>query len=221
MRISTSQISGSRSMHIRQQQGAALMVGLIMLLLLTLIGVAGMRDTLLQEKMTGNMRDREIALQAAESALRDGEAIAGQPGTPPVFNNNNGTYDRNTALGKYAMRRMKSGTPVAEPTFWKKGQVWKWDATDSVAYSHALPDVASQPRYVIEAMEPTSTDTSEYTGEKTAVSHVGNTGFGEVADEVAFAAAPDYRITARGVGLTEDSAVILQSTFRRAPTKVP
>jgi type IV pilus assembly protein PilX len=75
--MNTSKFSGTRSGISRHQRGAALIVGLIMLLLLTLIGVAGMRDTLLQEKMAGNMRDREIALQAAESALRAAEAQLG------------------------------------------------------------------------------------------------------------------------------------------------
>jgi Tfp pilus assembly protein PilX len=75
--MNTSKFSGTRSGNSRHQRGAALIVGLIMLLLLTLIGVAGMRDTLLQEKMAGNMRDREIALQAAESALRAGRGAVG------------------------------------------------------------------------------------------------------------------------------------------------
>ena len=48
-----------------KQQGAVLLVALIMLLLLTVIGVAAMRDTNLQERMAGNMRDHALAFQAA------------------------------------------------------------------------------------------------------------------------------------------------------------
>ena len=59
----------------KKQQGAILIVALIMLLLLTIIGLSSMRGTSLQENMTGNMRDSNLALQAAEAALRKGEQI--------------------------------------------------------------------------------------------------------------------------------------------------
>lgn len=44
-----------------------------MLLLLTIIGVTAIQTTSLEEKMAGNMRDQNLAFQAAESALRVGE----------------------------------------------------------------------------------------------------------------------------------------------------
>lgn len=56
-----------------KQRGAVLLVSLIMLLLLTIIGAAAMRDTNLQERMAGNMRDHSLAFQAAEAALRFAE----------------------------------------------------------------------------------------------------------------------------------------------------
>ncbi|EWC40216.1 pilus assembly protein PilX [Pseudomonas stutzeri] len=55
------------------QRGAVLLVSLIMLLLLTILGAAAMRDTNLQERMAGNMRDQNLAFQAAEAALRFAE----------------------------------------------------------------------------------------------------------------------------------------------------
>lgn len=56
-----------------RQQGAVLIVALIMLLLLTIIGISSIRGTALQENMAGNMRDSNLALQASEAALRRGE----------------------------------------------------------------------------------------------------------------------------------------------------
>lgn len=56
------------------QSGAALIVGLVMLLIMTVIGVAAMQTSLLEEKMAGNYRDYGLAFQAAEAALRDAEA---------------------------------------------------------------------------------------------------------------------------------------------------
>ncbi|MBD3893974.1 PilX N-terminal domain-containing pilus assembly protein [Hydrogenophaga sp.] len=63
----------------RRQQGAVLVVGLIILVVLTLMGVQAMRTNLVQERMASNMRDRNLAFQAAEAALRAGEAyVQGQ-----------------------------------------------------------------------------------------------------------------------------------------------
>jgi type IV pilus assembly protein PilX len=58
----------------RSQKGAALVIGLIILVVLTLIGVQAMRTSIVQERMAGNMRERNVAFQAAEAALRVGEA---------------------------------------------------------------------------------------------------------------------------------------------------
>jgi type IV pilus assembly protein PilX len=58
----------------QQQRGAVLIVGLIILVVLTLLGVQGMRTNLVQERMASNMRERNVAFQAAETALRVGES---------------------------------------------------------------------------------------------------------------------------------------------------
>lgn len=57
---------------VARQRGAALVVSLIMLVLMTLIGVTAMRVTTVQEKMVANSRDLNIAFQAAEAALLRG-----------------------------------------------------------------------------------------------------------------------------------------------------
>ena len=57
------------------QQGMVLVICLIMLLLLTLSGIAAIQGSALQEKMAGNSRDSEQAFLAAEAALRNGEAF--------------------------------------------------------------------------------------------------------------------------------------------------
>lgn len=53
------------------QQGSALIVSLVFLLLLTLVSVAGIRSSTSQERMAGNLKLKTDSLQAAESALRD------------------------------------------------------------------------------------------------------------------------------------------------------
>lgn len=57
----------------KRQTGSALITGLIILLLMMIIGTAGMRTTIMEERMAGNSRDLNNAFQAAESGLLDGE----------------------------------------------------------------------------------------------------------------------------------------------------
>lgn len=60
-------------MALNQQTGSALIISLLFLLILTILGVAGIQTTSMQERMSGNMRDRNMAFQASEAALRGGE----------------------------------------------------------------------------------------------------------------------------------------------------
>lgn len=62
--------------HPRRERGAALIISLILLVLITLVGVASLRNVVLEEKMSANFYDRSLAFQAAEAALRAGEAVA-------------------------------------------------------------------------------------------------------------------------------------------------
>ena len=65
----------SRSLTINsKQQGAVLVMSLIILLLMTIIGVSSMKTTTLEERMAGNMRDQNLSFQSAEAALIEGEA---------------------------------------------------------------------------------------------------------------------------------------------------
>jgi len=67
----TKNMSLSRS----NQQGMVLLVCLVILLVMTLLGVSGLNSTIMQERMVGAMKESGVALEAAESALRDGEAF--------------------------------------------------------------------------------------------------------------------------------------------------
>ena len=110
-----------------------LVICLIMLLLLTLSGLAAMQGSTLQEKMAGNSRDSEQAFLAAEAALRGGEAfMASASGASATFNTTGtaGLYDVAT-----------SGVPVdwqAAATNWRN--------------SAALSGVATTPKYLVERL---------------------------------------------------------------------
>ncbi len=56
-----------------RERGAALVIALLMLLVMTVLGIAAMQVTRLEERMAGNSRDVNLAFQGAEAGLRDNE----------------------------------------------------------------------------------------------------------------------------------------------------
>lgn len=79
-------------MTVKTEQGAVLIVSLIILLIMTMIGLAGMEITSLEEKMAGSMRDRNIAFQAAETGLLEGENYLDNRVLLPAFDGTDGLY---------------------------------------------------------------------------------------------------------------------------------
>lgn len=84
---------------LKRQQGSALIIALVFLLLLTMIGITAIQNATQQERMAGNARDRAMAFQAAEAALRCGEAWV----------DGNGGQNRLLA---------QSTLPLADPASW-------------------------------------------------------------------------------------------------------
>ncbi len=60
---------------LNHQTGAALIVSLLLLLVMTLLGVSAMQGSVLEEKMAGNFFEREKTFQIAEAQLRSAEAV--------------------------------------------------------------------------------------------------------------------------------------------------
>jgi type IV pilus assembly protein PilX len=155
----------SRPNLFKSQSGVVLVVSLIMLLLLTLIGLSAMQSTGLEERMAGNMRDRNLAFQAAEAGLRDAEQYL-ESGAGPFnpLNLSAGPF-KNTV----APLCVSGLCPVTNPTQWSvlsdadwplRGKAYGgWQAGVGVAVPPAFPGVVAQPRYVIEFMGTCPLDT--------------------------------------------------------------
>jgi len=62
----------------RRERGFVLVVGMIFLVVLMMLGVALFRSGGLQERIAGNTREKQRALEAAQSALQYGEWWLGQ-----------------------------------------------------------------------------------------------------------------------------------------------
>lgn len=67
----TSTTSNCLPRHRGREQGAALIVSLIIMVIMTMLGLAAIRGVTQQERMAGNSQSRSISFQAAEKALRD------------------------------------------------------------------------------------------------------------------------------------------------------
>jgi len=113
-----------------KQQGAALIVSLLLLLVMTLLGINAVMTTTMEEKMAGNIRNKNLSFQAAETALREGEAIAANLDDTTVFNGTNGLYDRWEPTG-------------SNEELWQQSGINWQDATK-------VKGVASAPQYIVE-----------------------------------------------------------------------
>jgi type IV pilus assembly protein PilX len=115
---------------IGKQSGAVLAVGLVFLLLLTILGMTAMQVTTMQERMAGNSRDKNLAFQAAEFGLRDGEAFL---------------------LGKdfYDFNSSCTGAKCAQGSApnWK---TYAWAGATDVSASSSFDGVSETPRYFTE-----------------------------------------------------------------------
>lgn len=188
-----------------QQRGAVLIIALVLLLLLTMVGVAGIRETQLQEKMVGGAEDRAIAFQAAESALKAGELLI-MAGTCTGACAANGYYV--IPIPNTVTKRVNaSNVPVSEAEYWANwfggagAPNWNNPLLVKTYNSAVLPDVAAQPRYVIELLP------KEY-------STLPKTTNMNLAPGPDVSTVRDYLITARGTGRTNAAVVILQSMYR-------
>lgn len=170
----------------KRQSGTVLVISLIMLLLLTMIGVTGSQVTSLEEKMTGNMRDRNLAFQAAESALREGEALAAAsaptlacPGANPP--------------GFFMPRDANCDGTIENTNVWDSID-WNTQSLGYDGVTNPLVDLSANPRFIVEDM---------------GVICVSVTLPCPVADQ-----RRNYRVTSRATGRTTDAVVILQSTIQ-------
>jgi type IV pilus assembly protein PilX len=174
-----------KSFNIARQSGAALIVSLLLLLVLTVLGVVMMQTSRMQERMAGNTRDLNMALQGAEAGLRYGEAVvSAYTGLPDT-------------TGSIPCTVCQQGTlPVAiyDPAQfdWLANAQKYGTGTIKAVLS---PPLAIVPRYTIEdaGFQPYSL----------------NTGQGD-DDGRDF-----YQVTSYSTGLSGKAAIVLQSTYAR------
>ena len=174
------------------ERGVALVVALVLLVVATLIGLAGIRGTSLQERMSANMYDRSLAFQRAEAALRAAEEAITTNWQIAAL----GGSDCSPTSGNLC------GTVPAANAVWR-----------SVGGTYNVNDDKSPgtPQYFIQFM---GTGNAENTLGLEANADYGNYGNSYPPDNVAY-----YRVTARSsapADAGDRSIVVLQSTVKRA-----
>ncbi|HKW79471.1 MAG TPA: PilX N-terminal domain-containing pilus assembly protein [Casimicrobiaceae bacterium] len=175
------------------QSGMSLFPALMFLLVLSIIGIAALNSTLLQEKMAGNTKDTNLAFQAAEAGLRDAEADVVATITP-------GTVFTSSCTNGLCTPPSTWPTPlsvdISQAIDWTSAG--KTRTYGSRTNAPELPDVAAQPLYVIEKLS------------SLPVGPGGSVGIGLNAPNSGGAA---YRLTVLATGMRPETRVILQSTF--------
>lgn len=172
------------SIRIRQR-GAALIVALLMLLVMTVLGVAAMGVTRMEERMAGNTRDIDVAFQAAEAGLRDSE-------------------ERIRAMTIRPNPAAAAGSAIYTQDQWKTVNMRTtayspWWTTNGVEYGAAdtqeITDATRDPRIVTEDMG--------FVPDSLTIGHGPPEGRNF------------YKITSNAAGASNDANAILESTYTR------
>ena len=194
--------------HIQRQRGVTLVVVLILVLLVTLAGIAAVRSLVLEERMAANSLDRSLAMQSLENALRYAEGVAQAQSTATTVNNDftaattaglpNGSYSAAACNANGAdPSPCTSAGLCSQPTVgctlrWESGGTW---ATWTPPADGDSKLAAAGVQYLI-----------EYMGDTFAC--------GVTNDPYECS---QYRITVRSGSGTERAFVQLQSTYLALP----
>ncbi len=176
----------------RTDRGFALITILLMTVVLAALALGAMNTSILQERMAGNARDANIALQSAEAALRDGEAdvMASINSTSPFMS----TCDAGLCVPPSMAATGALSAPAWQGITWDSAHTRQYGQYTGAA---PLPSVARQPLYIIELLPnlPPGIGNSVNLGtQSTQQPQV-------------------YRITARATGRNPATSVMLQSVF--------
>ena len=181
-----------------RQRGISLVTTMVLMLATLGLGVAVMGVNAMEERMIGNTKDRDLALQAAEAALRDGEQDVANNVSPSTAFTDTCTSGLCTPPSQRDALGALASLPVDDS---RLGFDWTVDGMvrhyGQFTGAAQFPSVAAQPRYVIEKFSYLGTPAGESVvlGSEPVAPGVG------------------YRTTVRGVGARPETVVVLQSIY--------
>lgn len=124
-----------------RQQGVSLVVSLIFLVVLGMLGAWAASSNMLQERMAGGTRNRDLALQAAEAALREGEAFL-QSQSATWHNTSAAQFTGADGLLTY------SAASANDLAYWRLTSSWPSSKTASTT----LNQVSAAPQYIVQRL---------------------------------------------------------------------
>lgn len=175
----------------RRERGAALIVTVLLMLVISMLALTALVRNNLDERMAFNQRDRQLAFQAAEGALRAAEEM--------IVNNVGGNFSPLMVSNIAVDCTQSTGfcRSIESDPGWRRIGVAAWEDQSQITVALGtnsqrtpIQGVSAQPRYLI-----------EYQGTEQKIDN-GNT------------CTAHFLITARGVGLNANSTTTLQSLFR-------
>lgn len=188
-----------------RQRGFSLITTLILLVVVTVLGIAASQMVLMSERTSRFDRDSQIAFQAAEAALVDAELDIQGPNTSATKRMNlfepKNKVNFSAGCGTGTLRGLCAQAEAGQKPVW-----YQVDFTDESANAKTVKF-------------------GEFTGREFAV---GETGIRpEIAPRYIVEVIPDptptaspadvlYRITAMGFGPRKETQVVLQVVFRKA-----
>lgn len=134
-----------------RQNGAALIVALILLVVMTLLSLSSVRSVAVNERMTANTFDRGLAFQTAEAALRFGESMAQAQADAIPPNKDFSSYgvhaDTDSACTTSTCVNGLCSQPDKDCTErWRDGSFTGWADASSLG----LTSLATTPQYFVE-----------------------------------------------------------------------
>ncbi len=147
------------SHSLRAHRGVSLLISLLLLSILSIATVAAIQTAGLQERVAGNTRDRILAFNAAESALRDAEDYLRREENLPLFDGSEPGHFKMNMFPGLQLSRVPNGTVPdgSSVEVWKDPATVAYAKTRGILYGAktsvaALPELSEQPRFVIEMM---------------------------------------------------------------------
>ena len=177
----------------KKNTGSVLVISLLILLTLTILGVTALNTTVMEERMSSNTRQRNLAHQAAETALKAAEQWLDNPAGNVMLASHIGLFNRNAELYDDTVSGRSLNWNINDSDAWTAGNSQAVTTLGSFPSDAAI--IPGAPRYIIEYI-------------------------GRVGDPPLNFTDPDlrnhaFRIVVIGWGPDKTTKVVLSSTFSK------
>ena len=169
------------------QCGGALVAVMLLLLVTMLMALASLRTANLEERMAGHTRDRQVAFQLAEAALRDAEQTIATDVDGPFKPLRPGLFTAACTAGLCGSAPDAPLWPSFTDADWASTKTWAYGAATGAP---AIPGGALAPRFAV-----------EYQGTLQPI-------------EPGKPCIALFLLTVRGRGVSNATDVVLQSVYR-------